>query len=188
MFKLLAIDIVGGGVVAACLCGFLWLMAVHSDQTTREIREATRTIQTVQQELASLKNVRESQRTILQTRRAELARDGQLPEQIPLEEYFQALMGLTKQHRLKVLSHHPVAHRQYPGLLEQRYTYELSGSTHDLIRFLSEVERTSYWADVSYLKVERGHAPAGGVSDERMARLTLSLFSALPVETPTGDG
>ncbi len=58
----------------------------------------------------------------------------------------------------------------------------------DITRFLRAVEETGFWADISYLKVEQGPGPPRGESTQRIASLTISLFSALPVEADSDEG
>jgi hypothetical protein len=84
-----------------------------------------------------------------------------------------------------VVRHNPLGPRSYPGLLEQRYAYEVMGRVADLARFLRDVEDAEFWADISYLKIDGGPPSAdqgGEPNGERDALLTISLFSAARAE------
>jgi hypothetical protein len=121
----------------------------------------------------------------LKERQVELATSGQLPAQIPIEEYFQTLSRLAGRHHLRVVRHNPLGPRSYPGLLEQRYAYEVIGTMPDIARFFRAIEDAEFWADISYLKIDGGPPSAdqgGEPTDERDAILTISLFSAAPAE------
>lgn len=184
----LAIDFVGGCAVAGCVFAFGWLTMIRGDDVSVQIADLTRTVQTAKQELAVLRVVRDRRRVQLAHRRAELASRPRLPDHTPVEQYFQTLSVLAGQHRLRVRSHHPVSPRRYPGLLELRYAYELSGTMPDIIRFFRAVEETEFWADISFVKIQQGSGPPGGGSPQRVASLTISMFSALPVETDLDEG
>jgi len=177
------IDVLAGCVVASCLGAFVWLGFVESKQAGHRIDQLSSQLQAARRDTAALLAAREEQKQLLAARTAELAETGQLPAKASVEEYFESLSILTRKLHLSVLRHQPLAPRRYPGLLEQRYTYEVTGSTPDLVHFLQKIEGTSFWADVSFLKIETGKTKKPARDDPRIASLTISLFSALPVET-----
>ncbi len=185
-WTLRVIDVMGGCAVAACLLGFIWLTMIRPDRTRTEISELTRLLQQARQDRRALRIARNEQSAILQSHQARLARTGQLPTDAPIEEYFQTLSVLASEHRLRVVRHKPLTSRSYPGLLEQRYTYEVTGSLPDLVLFLKAIEDADFWADVSYLAIDRGHRAADSASADRLAALTISLFSAATGEARTG--
>jgi hypothetical protein len=148
----------------------------------------TSLVQTAQRDLAELRLECDRQRKVLEARSTELAENGQLPEQTPVEEYFRRLSELASRHQLRVVRQNPLSPREYPGLLEQRFVYEMTGSFQDLVRFLHAIENTDFWADVSYLELGSGHAVKGCRPDERVATLTLSLYSARPPDEEAETG
>lgn len=171
---LLVIDAAGGAVVAVCVLVSVWHTAFRPDGAKSEIAGFARVIKTAQKDLAGLRTACDRQRAVLAERNAELAESGHLPEQTPVEEYFRTLSDLAARHQLRVVRQNPLSSRRYPGLLELRFAYEMTGSMPDLVRFFEAIENTDFWADISYLKVESGQMP-----DNRVANLTLSLFSVL---------
>lgn len=185
---LLAVDLLGGSALALCVLAFGWLTMFRGDDVSANNADLTRAIQTAKQDLAGDRGVLDRQRVILADRRAELASGGRLPDHAPIERYFQTLSSLAAQHRLRVRSHHPVSPRHYSGLLELRYAYELSGSMPDITRFFRSVEGTEFWADISFLKLEQGPGLPREGSSRRIASLTISLFSALPVKPEEDEG
>ncbi len=183
------IDVVGGVTVFMCLLGVAWLTVIRNDRTQIQIDELTRRIEEARHDRRTLLNALDRQRTLLETREGKLAEVDRLPTETPSEAYFQTLSRLASRHRLRVLRHNPLPPRRYPGLHEQRFAYEVTGSLSDLLRFLKSIEETGFWADVSYLKVDGGKGLAMAVSGKRTAVLTLSLFSAEPSETSSsGEG
>ncbi|MBI4717854.1 MAG: hypothetical protein HY763_08635 [Planctomycetes bacterium] len=179
-WPLIAIDLLGSALVAACLAVFTWATLWNNQRLEKEIVTLRQTIAGSQQALATLQGVRDRQRTEAARRHAELAQRGRLPAAAPLEEYFQVLSGLAARHRLSVIGQTPSESRSYPGLLEQCFTYEVAGTTGDLLRFLREIEETGYWADVSYLKIDEGRSSGEPTVGRRVAALTVSLFSSPP--------
>ncbi|MFQ5495959.1 MAG: hypothetical protein ACE5EX_11325, partial [Phycisphaerae bacterium] len=104
-----------------------------------------------------------------------------------VEAYFEALSAMAARHQLRVIRDHPLGPRHYPGLVEQRFLYEVTGATANLMRFLKDIESTSFWVDVSYLRIWSNEGAGNRAADKRKAVLTLSLFSAPPPEKNAGD-
>lgn len=187
------IDVIGGAIVAACVTGFFWSIATGSDRTRGEIADLNRAISKASSNVSSLRATATLLRETLAHRRKELDASGQLPTHAPVEEYFQKLSVAATHRGLRVLRHNPLSARTYPGLLEQRYVFEVAGSTQSIIRFLKTIEQSNYWADVSYLIIDgssqvgrRGTSDPNDAESTRKATLTISLFSAPATESP-GD-
>lgn len=180
--EMLGIDLVGGSLVAGCVCAFVWLMVGKSDLVRDEIRQTSRNLGSAKTELSRLQQEHNIQQASLTDRKAQQQRVGKLPPRAPTERYFQNLSKLADHHHLKVLRHHPLASVEYPGLLEQRFAYEVAGHWPDIVRFLKEIEMADAWADVAYLKVSRGGNSRGKESGERPIALTISMFSAPPLQ------
>lgn len=186
------IDVIGGIAVAACVTGFFWSLATGSDLTRVEISRLTRAVGKASREVKALRAEETALREVLAQHRKDLDAGGELPTQAPVEEYFQTLSASATNRGLRVLRHNPLSARAYPGLLEQRYLFEVAGSTQNVIRFLESIEKSDYWADVSYLVID-GHSRAGDrragslgrrtadpnvIGTTRQATLIISLFSA----------
>jgi Tfp pilus assembly protein PilO len=182
------LDALCGCVVIACLSGFLWLTILREDGTKDEIETLKRVIHQAQQDRFTIIEDRRQQLEILADRQRKLEKTGRLPTETPVEEYFQTLAGVVSKHRLRVVKHHPLSTREYPDLLEQRYAYEVIGRLPDLVAFLRSIENTGFWADVSYLKVDPARGRKEAVPDERVASLTISLFSAPEADEPSDGG
>ncbi len=186
--SLLLLDAIGACLLAGAFLTAAWLTFVHNEHATVEVNELTELISTATQDLKALQTAEERQRAILKERQSELTAGGQLPAKIQIEEYFQTLSRLAAQHNLRVIRHNPLASRSYPGLLEQRYVYEVIGTMPDLARFFKAIEDAEFWADVSYLKIDGGRRNSGEPTDERVASLTISLFSAARAESASESG
>lgn len=185
---LLLLDALGASLSAAGLVTALWITLFHSEHATSEVREYDLKIVSATKDLADLRSAVDRQRATLKERLGELATSGQLPEQIPIEEYFQTLSRLAVEHRLRTVRHNPLPPRSYPGLFEQRFAYEVIGTMPDLARFFKAIEDAEFWADISYLKIDGGQTPGDQPTDERNALLTLSLFSAARANDPSDKG
>lgn len=183
----IAVDLVGGCLVVGCVSAFIWLIVGKSDLVRIEIQRLSRDVAVSSQGLYQLRAEHQKQKAILQDREALQSRTGKLPDRAPTEGYFQRLSVLSAQHGLKVLQHHPLPPVEYPGLLEERFTYEVSGNWPDIVGFLQAIESMDAWADVAYFKVSRGGSTGGRETTERPVALTISMFSALPWPTPDGE-
>ena len=169
------------------VCG--WLMLVAGDRTRQELAELSRSAADAEQDLASLAAVRDQHRLQLTERQEELSTRGHLPDKLPLEDYFQSLAQLAGGNRLHVVRHQPLSIRLYPGLMESRYAYEVSGEFPDVVRFLYAIEQADFWADVSHFRLQ-GFESQEGAAAPKTAVLTVSVFSAAaePKETKEGRG
>jgi hypothetical protein len=181
-------DVLGGSIVAACLVGAGWLTLVRNNETTGEVDQLKQLIHAARRDARALRAAQEQQLVTLAEYQAELAETGRLPLVPPIEEYFQVLSRLASEHHLRVVQHKPLTSRAYPGMLEQRYAYEVAGATADLVRFLSSIEQTDFWADVSYLKVDRGTGAEEMATSARVAALTISVFSLSPSNAAPDKG
>lgn len=180
-------DVVGTGVLAVCLVAAGWLMFVRSNQTTMEINELRNRVADDRRELVSVRQRSEQADLELTKARAKLDAVGQLPAHPPVERYSQTVLDLAARHQLRVIRQNPVASRAYPGLLEERYAYEMHGATRDFVAFFAAIEMTDYWGDISYLKIDSGASSRTGLTDNRHASFTVSLFSAPPIEQEKKD-
>lgn len=173
------IDGAGLTVVVAIMTSAVWLFAIRGDQTRGQIRTLVRVTAAARSDLEVLRQERGAQARLLGRRQRELSTQGRLPTETSVESYFQELSALALQNGLRVVRHNPLTARSYPGLLEQRFAYEVVGTLSDLGQFFKAIERTDFWADVSYLRI--GDGQRSGRSEKaatRTALLTISIFSA----------
>lgn len=168
----------------ACVGGFIWLSLFHNDATNARIKELKQWIKDGQADASVLETSLEEKKAILASRQEELATTGQVPLRPPIEEYFKQLSKIAEDLHLQVMRQHPLGSRWYPGLQEQRWAYEVKGSTAGLLRFMKAIESLEFWADVSYLRIDRGQGRDMDVN-QRTASLTISFFSAPPPEKPS---
>jgi hypothetical protein len=182
------LDLLGGALVAASLGAAGWLAVFGAAETKARVTELSGQVQEAKQSIAGFRAARDRQQAELTTHQLVLAQRGRIPARPPIDEYFGALSAMATQHQLRILRHQPLSPRRYPGLLEQRFAYDVTGTVNDLIRFLKAIEDSSYWADISYLKIERGPGADQAAARNRTAQFTISLFSAPPSEPPTPSG
>jgi len=188
-WKLRSLDAIGLFTVAVCLTVTLWLILVRWDQTKQQADELRGILRNAEQDRQSLRAAQLQQVDLLTRRQRELDASGRLPQRPPLEAYFQELSALAARRGLTVIRHQPLTEHRYPGLVEHCYAYEVSGTYPSLARFLRDIEKADYWADVGYLKLDGG--PLLNTSEDalRVAQLTISLFSApAPAGKPGDDG
>jgi len=176
------IDAAGAAAVATCLFAVIGMLAVGGRQGRSTSREWSRAIQQSQQNLAALKAACETQRRQLEEKQREWTKGGGLPPEAQQEAYFQRLSQAAGRLGLKVLRQQPLAARQYPGILERRFAYDVTGSTAAVLAFLREIESLDAWADVSFFRIEQGLDATPNGTKERLARLTVSLFASRPLE------
>ena len=185
---LIVTDVVGAGVLAGFLVTSVWFLFVQSNATTREMAALRSRAANVRRELTSVRQLAEQKSSERTATRRELDATGQLPTRTPVDRYSQTVLDLAARFQLRVIRQNPVAPRTYPGLLEQRYAYEMHGATRDFVAFFAAVEQTNFWADISYLRFTDGGTSGPNSSDDRVASFTVSLFSALEVEKEKQDG
>ncbi|MBI1826229.1 MAG: hypothetical protein HY287_00365 [Planctomycetes bacterium] len=180
--NLVMFDGVFATVFAACLTAGAYLVFVRHDHTSSEIRDFRETIGKSRAEILNLKADRDRLNSLVTERKSVLAQSGILPPEMPIERYFENLSRLASEHHLQVLRQNPLSPRTYPGLLEQRFSFEVSGATTDLMFLLKSIENVEAWADVSFIKISDGKSRQESGSDDRVALLTISIFSPLAIE------
>lgn len=177
-WPIFAMDVIGGCITAACLLCMAWILIISTHQTSMEMDQLTKAQRVVHRQLSLLKNECDRKRSLIIQIQSNMDQTGKLPEHAPIEDYFQTLAVLANHHHLRVLRHNPLTGRSYPGLIEQRFLYEVSGSMPDLVRYFKAIEDTQYWADISYLKIDRGSRMYRSRSKDRVAQLTISMFTS----------
>lgn len=182
------VDAIGLSFVSACCVGFVWLTCFHTDHTSQQVADLRQALARERVELQTLRARTVRQKTVLAEREAELRITGKLPNHAPIEAYFRMLSGLATKQGLRIIGHHPLQPRTYPGLMERRFAYEVAGTMPNLTRFFLAIEESDYWADIGYLKLDHHRTGRAGAESDRIARLTISLFSGMPTDTRTGDG
>lgn len=177
--QVLGIDIACGILLAAVIGGFIWLAFLRDNSAQDELGKLNSRVKTTRNDIAALRAVLDEERKLFAARQAELKETGQLPSRIPVEQDLQTLSVLAKEHELSVVKVEPLPSREYPGLLETRYTFEALGNMPDITRFFKAIEEAEFWADVSYFQV-RGRARSTGwsSSEELVVTLTISMFSS----------
>lgn len=177
-WSLWVIDIAGSAMIVACLLGILWFTTIRASRHSHEITKVTRIHNSINRQLTQTQNQCEQNRLQLSAIEKNTLATGNLPESPPVENYFQTLSTLAKNHRLHVLRLNPLTGRNYTGLDEKRFLYEVTGTLPDLVQFFQAVESTDYWADISYLKIDQGQGMYRSISNQRVAQLTISMFSS----------
>ena len=173
------IDGAGLTVVVAIMTSAVWLFAVSGERMRGQIRRLVRATAVARGDLEVLQREQGAQARLLSHRQRELSTQGRLPTETSVESYFQELSALALQNGLRVVRHNPLMARSYPGLLEQRFAYEVVGTLSDLGQFFKAIERSDFWADVSYLRIGDGHGKGRSKqAATRTALLTISIFSA----------
>jgi len=176
----LLIDLMGGALLVLVAALFLSMTAFAGDGTVSQIDTMEQSIAEARRSLALVRANMDESRARLKLNQQRLANQGRLPNAAPVDEYFRFLSSLATQHHLTVRNQIPLGERQYPGLSETPFAYEVTGSWPDLIRFLEAIENAPYWADVGYLTIH----PLAEQPGIRRALLTVCLFSvARPQET-----
>lgn len=174
------IDIGGAAVVGICVAVFLWLAFIREDRAGAALLDLSRSVRAAEADLLRLRALSEDQRALLSDEKAKLAVYGTLPLEPPVESYFEALAAMALRADVQLRSQAPLPPRLYPTLAEYRFVCELSGTLPNLSRFFDAIEKADFWADVSHLKIESAKGSESVDSDDRVAQITLSLFTAPP--------
>lgn len=178
------IDLVGGALLVLMAAVFLSMTVFAQDDTVAQIDTMERSIAEARRSLALVRANMDQSRARLRLNQRRMASQGRLPEAAPVDDYFRFLSSVATQNHLTVRNQIPLGEREYPGLKETPFTYEVAGSWPDLIRFLKAIENAPYWADVGYLTIH----PLAEHPEVRRAQLTVCLFSvARPQETHASE-
>lgn len=186
-WSILAIDSFGGAITALLLGLGAWTAFVRPEGGGESTRELADVIAGAKSDLAAISSALNDQKALEARYQTELVAVGPMPGQTPPETNLRALSTLAAENHLGVVRQFPLSPREYPGLLEQRFAYEVTGTMPDLARFFKAVELSPSWTDISYLKIDQGKGAVP--TKDRNALLTFSVFSmAKNPPATTGKG
>lgn len=188
-WSMLVIDGAGGAITALLLGLAAWNILPDQSEGAESAQELAAAIVSAKADMQNLRTALDEQKALEVRYQAELAASGTLPSQTPQEAHLRTLSGLAAQNHLSVVRQLPLAPREYPGLMEQRFAYEVTGTMPDLARFFKAVEMSPGWTDISFLKIEHGSAQE--TTTQRNALLTFSAFSLAktqPAPVPASHG
>ena len=174
-WSLLAIDAVAGAITALLLGLGAWNILPEQGGGADDAQQLAGVIAGAKSDLVNLRAALEVQKALEVRFQAELAAAGAMPSQTPQETHLRTLSGLAAANHLSVVRQLPLSPREYPGLMEQRFAYEVTGTMPDLARFFKAVESSPGWTDISYLKIDQGKGAKS--TTDRNALLTFSVFS-----------
>ncbi|MGB0714657.1 MAG: hypothetical protein ACPGXK_02195 [Phycisphaerae bacterium] len=178
----MTVDALGFVVVAACLAATLAILSDQSERRSQTIPELEQVINDTSIAISQLEQQAANQELEIGELRKKLFAPGQLPQVTSMENYIQELSSLAATHDVQVVLQKPLEAATYPGLLEERLSYSVSGAGANIVQFLKAVEQAEHWADVGYLNI-RQQSSSGNrgrsteVQEEVSALLTFSLFS-----------
>ncbi len=171
------VDLSCGAVVAALACSALWLLVNYIDRSGQELTDKRKALSSARQTLATLQVANASQQAAILQQTTDLIDRGTLPSQFPTGSYFQDLTLLATEAGVTIQSQIPMVAAEYPGLVEARSQFEISGSLQAILTFFDAIERSTYWADVGFFSLAQGGG-ADPSSRDHSAKFTISMFSS----------
>lgn len=186
-WSILAVDATGAALTALLLGFTAWSAFSDEGGAVESAHQLAATVSETRSDVARLQAALDAQVALELRHQAELVATGAMPAQTPQEGHLRTVSGLAAANHLSVIRQLPLSPREYPGLMEQRFAFEVAGTTTDLARFFKAVETSPGWTDISYLKIEP--VATAGASADRIATLTFSVFSmAKELNSPTSQG
>lgn len=180
-WRLRLFDICGGALCAALVAVAGWLAFVHVGEAAQEVAALREQVESTRQTLTTVESAAIRQESLATARKAELGDRGKLPAAAPIDQYLSAMSAAAAAHNLTVIGHSPSAQRRYGDVFEQCISFQVQGSSANLLRFMRAVEDSPFWADIGYLRIEGGDSVGPPNSNLRRAALTFSLFAAAAV-------
>jgi len=180
------IDLAGSAMVVAVLGTVTWYVVSVMPRASRQEEAVLRTEQATRAQLAQSSVALEGSQEKLAKLQSHLEKEGQLPNRTPIDEFQTKLALLARQNDIEITRYLPLSAQDYPGLLETRVTYDSTGTTPDVIRFLRAIEaEKTFWADVAYFSIEpKGQVERGNPVESSLS-FVISLFSSrsnMPVD------
>jgi len=171
------VDLACGAIVALLACVALWLLITYVDRSGQELAGMRKELARVRQSLARYQVAESAVQAKIKKQTADVAQQGTLPDQFPIGSYYRDLTTMAIKAGVTVQSQVPLVAAEYPGLVEQRSQFEVSGSLQSILTFFEAIEQSSYWADIGYFSLTQG-SRRGTSTLERRAKFTISMFSA----------
>jgi Tfp pilus assembly protein PilO len=177
--SLIVIDLAGACIVTSCVGALVWMVLLRDNEAGKQAADLRDSVSTLRKDLGALRGTLDEQQARVAKQKEELAERGALPERTPIEAELNQLSQLARSSSIDILAVSPLPEQTYPGLLELRYSIQITGRMPDIAQFFRAIEAAPMWADVSYMHIdEGGNRSQEPGSQPRLATLTMSFFSA----------
>ncbi|GMU37556.1 MAG: hypothetical protein KJ057_09415 [Phycisphaerae bacterium] len=176
------IDVSGAGLCLLLAVGLIWYSKGPMGKAAR-MDELKASIGQMHRDAAAAEAQVQEQRRVLESLRATLAQAERLPADAPIPQCQARLAELARASGVRITNFLPLPDREYPGIVERRFTFEARGTTKDVLTFLKGIESDEHWVDIGYLSLAR---PVGPDLDARGRTLAfaISMYSAAPGVAP----
>ena len=176
---LLLIDVLGAAALLTMVSLTVWFSFLKPDTASSRMRSMSIELTQLEADLRGIRtafdNLTGEHRLLMQ--RAEAS--GKLPERSSIDHDLHEITGLAKDSNLRLEQVQPVATVIYPNVREKLYRLISDGTFADHLRFLRAFEQCSFWADVTYFKLEQVNADPKQADPARKCELALSFYSSV---------
>ena len=173
------IDLAGALLTAALLYTAGWYALFRADAASTRVPTLALELEAKEHELRVLRATLQDRREELDILNAEIRQKGRLPDRSPLEQDLATISSLAEANGVTIEGVEPIAEIHYPSVLERCLRIQTVGSFTNHLRFLRAFESCSFWADITYLKLEQTKEEMLHLSPTRHSSFVLSSFSAV---------
>jgi len=179
---ILVIDVAGTLLTAGIVVSAAWFSIFKPDTATSKMRVVAGELAHMRADLAQLQSLLDRHTRQRATLQQEAADKGRLTERSPAQHNLAAITGMAKKNGVRVLRVDPVAEVLYPNIQELRYRLETAGTYADHLRFLDEFEQSTFWSDLTFLKIEQTRADMLAFKPVRHGDLVVSFYAGVARE------
>jgi len=173
------IDGCGGLVVSVLLVTMSWYAFFKPDTASSQIEAVAADVAQGQADLQQLQSALSQGGATRQALMSAAEEQGHLPQRSPVDQDLQTITGFANASNVKFLQVQPISTVLYPNVQEQRYRIRTVGTFSDHLRFFQAFEACSFWADITYVKLEQTMTGMNQFDAARQSDMTLSFYSAL---------
>lgn len=163
----------------ALLGAISWYAFFKPDTASSQIDAVAADVAQEQADLQQLQSALAQSRTMRKTLLVDAKKKGHLPTRSPIDEDLQTITGLANASNVKFVQVEPISTVLYPNVQEHRYRVRTVGTFSNHLRFFQAFEDCSFWADITYVKLEQTMTEMNQLDVIRHSDMTLSFYSAL---------
>jgi hypothetical protein len=177
-YSLLIYDVIGAALVLTLVGVGVWCGVIDRPRAGEALAAAHVEQAKLTAETRSIESAVAEARTKVGSLDEQMKTRGALPERSPVEADLLAITNLARQGGVELFDVRPNGARRYPGVVELRYALRAEGSFTAILRFLDDFRESSFWADVTQLKLSREPGETAEAAAHCKADLVVSLFAS----------
>ena len=176
--KRIIYDLVGISLTVGIVGVGIWLGFLQPRSASQRLSALKSDWSRKKAELRSVEEAKRRQSAELADLQKDIRSRGALPAQSPIEAELRTIDELARKNRMELDGVTPVTSKEYPGITELKYAVQGRSTFAGLLGFLRDFEQSTFWADVTRLKIGGRAGNRGEGNAFRPIEFEVNLFAS----------